>query len=133
MPLERVSKKFKDISFTFKANPVNKDLIVLNNANAIARSVRNLIATYPGERFFDQDLGTDTQRLVFEQFDTLTASDIRSQIEQTLELYEPRIKLVKVDIESDYDAQEFNVTIKYDIIGLNVEPQILDFSIQPNR
>jgi len=133
MPLERVSKKFKDISFTFKANPVNKDLIVLNNANAIARSVRNLIATYPGERFFDQDLGTNAQRLVFEQFDTLTASDIRSQIEQTLELYEPRIKLVKVDIESDYDAQEFNVTIKYDIIGLNVEPQVLDFSIQPNR
>lgn len=133
MPLERVSRSFKDLSFTFKANPINGDLLVLKDAAAIARSVRNLVATYPGERFFDQNLGSDIYRVVFEQFDTLTSTEIKSQIETTLSLYEPRIKVKKVNVANDYDALEFNVTITYDIIGLDIPPQEISFALQPNR
>ena len=52
MPVQRVSKAFKDISATFQINPLNRDLIQLKNTNAIARSIRNLIMTVPGERPF---------------------------------------------------------------------------------
>jgi len=133
MPLERVSKSFKDLSLTFKSNPVNGDLLVLKDAAAIARSVRNLVATYPGERFFNQNLGSDIYRVVFEQFDVLTSTEIQSQIETTLSLYEPRIKVDSVKVENDYEALEFNVTIKYDIIGLSEQPQEISFALQPNR
>ena len=133
MPLERVSKSFKDLSFTFKANPINGDLLVLKDAAAIARSVRSLVATYPGERFFNPNIGSDIYKVVFEQFDTLTSTEIKSQIETTLSLYEPRIKVRKVNVENDYDALEFNVTITYDIIGLDIPPQEISFALQPNR
>ena len=58
MPLERVSPGFKDISMTFQANPLNFDLIGLKNENAIARSVRNIVFTLPGEKFFDPEFGS---------------------------------------------------------------------------
>ena len=51
MPVERVSKGFKDISSSFQVNPLNEDLIAIKNETAIARSIRNLILTYTGERF----------------------------------------------------------------------------------
>ena len=133
MPLERISKSFRDISLSFKSNPINGDILTLTNAGAIARSVRNLVATYPGERFFNPTLGSDIQRSTFEQFDTLTSSEIKSQIETTLEIYEPRIKLVSVDVANDYELLEFNVTIKYKIIGIQEQPQALTFTLQPSR
>ena len=57
MPVERVSKGFKDISSSFQVNPLNEDLIAIKNETAIARSMRNLILTYTGERFFNPLLG----------------------------------------------------------------------------
>ncbi len=54
MPLERVSQGFKDISMTFQTNPLTSDLIALKNENAIARSIRNIVFTIPGEKFFDE-------------------------------------------------------------------------------
>ena len=53
MPLERVSQGFKDVSMSFLSNPLNDDLIALKNEQAIARSIRNIVFTFPGEKFFD--------------------------------------------------------------------------------
>lgn len=133
MPLERISKSFKDLSLTFKSNPINKDLLVLNNSAAIARSIRNLVSTYPGERFFDQRLGSDITRVTFEQFDELLPLEVKSQIETTLQLYEPRVEVDSVKVENDFDAMEFNVTIKYNIIGIESPPQEISFALQPSR
>lgn len=58
MPLERVSQGFKDISATFKSNPLTNDVVDLKNASVIARSVRNIVMTVPGEKFFDPDFGS---------------------------------------------------------------------------
>ena len=66
MPLERVSQVFKDVSMTFQSNPLNSDLIGLKNATAIARAVRNIIMTEPGEKFFDEDYGSRVLKLLFE-------------------------------------------------------------------
>ena len=57
MPLERSSVGFKDISLSLKRNPITKDLLVLKNESAIARSVQNLVLTIQGEKIFDPDLG----------------------------------------------------------------------------
>ena len=59
MPLQRVSQGFKDISMTFQENPLNNDLIALKNENAIARSIRNIVFTLPGEKFFDPNFGSN--------------------------------------------------------------------------
>jgi phage baseplate assembly protein W len=133
MPLERVSRGFKDISMSFQANPLNYDLIALNNTSAIARSVRNLVLTYPGERFFNENLGSKVSRSLFENIDDVTASVIKDEIKNTIENYEPRVELTNVIVAPNYDYNEFNVTIEYVIVGIDVPPQQLSFALQPTR
>ena len=133
MPLERVSKGFKDLSMTFQVNPINYDLIALKNETAIARSIRNLVFTYPGERFFNENLGSKVSRSLFENIDDVSASIIRDEIKNTIEAYEPRVKLISVDVAPNYENNEFGVVINYRIIGIDVLPQQLSFALQPTR
>lgn len=133
MPVERVSKGFKDLSMSFQVNPINYDLIALKNETAIARSIRNLVLTYPGERFFNQNLGSNIGRALFENIDEISASTIRDEIENTINNYEPRVDLINVVVDPDYDNNNFNVTINYNIVGIDVLPQQLSFALQPTR
>ena len=96
MPVERVSQGFKDISMTFKQNPLNNDLIVIKNENAIARSIRNIVLTLPGEKFFNENFGSNVSKLLFENLDVLTASQIEDEITTSIVNYEPRVSLVKL-------------------------------------
>jgi len=133
MPVERVSKGFKDLSMTFQANPLNYDLIALKNETAIARSIRNLVFTYPGEKFFNENLGSKVSRLLFENMDDISSSIIKDEIENTIRSYEPRVNLISVEVNPNYEENEFNVTIQYKIIGIDALPQQLSFALQPTR
>ena len=123
MPVERVSRGFKDLSMTFKSNPLNNDLIGLKDSNAIARSVRNIVMTYPGEKFFQPDFGSKVSRLLFENVDDITASQIKEEIEFSIVNYEPRVSLRDVRVIADNDNGSFDATITYDIVGADVDPQ----------
>lgn len=133
MPLERVKTDFKDLSMTFQVNPLNYDLIVLKNETAIARSIRNLVLTSPGERFFNPLLGSRVSKLLFDNVDSFTASEIKIEIEYTINTFEPRVELIDVLVDPNYDNNEFNVTVTYKIVGINVPPQQLVFALQPTR
>ena len=133
MPLERVSQGFKDISMSFKSNPLTNDLIALKNENAIARSVRNIVFTLPGEKFFNENFGSRISKLLFENVDDLTASSIKDEIERSIRNNEPRVRLRSVKTLPNFENNEFDVTITYDIIGADVPAQQLEFVLQPTR
>ena len=133
MPLERVSRGFKDISMSFEVNPINADIIGVKNDTAIARSIRNLVLTTPGERFFNEDLGSGVSEVLFDVLDDISGAVIRDEIEQTIIRFEPRVKLTDVKVKPDYENNEFNVTITYDIVGMDALPQQLNFALQPTR
>ena len=133
MPVQRVSKGFLDVSASFKINPINSDVIVTRNENAIARAIRNLVFTLPGEKPFQPLIGSNVSNLLFENLDRITASSIQSEIEDTLNNYEPRISLRTVKVTPNFDSNEFNCVINYDIIGIDVLPQQLSFALQPTR
>lgn len=133
MPIERVSSEFKDLSMSFQVNPLNYDMIALKNGTAIARSIRNLVFTLPGERFFNENLGSRVSRSLFENIDEFSASTIEDEIRNTIRIYEPRVNLTSVVVSPNYDDGEFNVTIQYKIVGIDVLPQQLSFALQPTR
>ena len=133
MPLERISIGYKDLSMSFKQNPLNNDLIVLRNENAIARSIRNIILTIPGEKFFNEDFGSNVSKLLFDNLDPLTALEIKEQITFSIVNYEPRADLLQVDVVPDYDDGEFDVVITYKIVGVDAAAQQLSFALQPTR
>ena len=133
MPVERVSRGFKDISMTFQANPLNNDLIAIKNENAIARSIRNIVFTLPGEKYFNPNFGSKISKVLFENIDDITASVIVDEIKESIRNYEPRVKLLDVQAFPNFDNNQFDVNITYEIIGADIEPQDLQFALQPTR
>lgn len=133
MPVQRISRSFKDISMSFKVNPLTDDLIAIKNQTAIARSIRNLVLTAPGERFFNNDVGSRVNELLFENMDDLTASSIQSEIENTIQNYEPRVNLLTTKVSANPDSYEFDVIITYEIVGIDAQAQQLSFALQPTR
>ena len=135
MPLERVNSGFKDLSMSFQANPLSKDLIALKNANAIARSVKNIVFTLPGEKFFNQNFGSRITASLFENINDITANIIVDEITESLVRYEPRVQLIEEGVRAfpNYDNNTFDVIIVYEIIGADVPPQQLEFVLESNR
>ena len=133
MPLERVSQGFKDISMTFQSNPLNDDLIALKNENAIARSIRNIVFTLPGEKFFNSYFGSRITESLFDNIDEITATIIVDEIRESIETYEDRVQLIDVLADPNFENNGFDVTITYEIIGRNVPAQELQFVLQSSR
>ena len=133
MPVQRLSRGFKDLSASFQTNPLSNDLIALKNESAIARSVRNLVLTIQGERPFQPILGTGVNNLLFDNMDKLTASSIRSELRTTIENYEPRVEINEIIVEPDFEGNAFHVTLQYFIIGMDVPEQELTFALEPTR
>ena len=120
MAIQRKSRAFKDISFSFEPHPVTKDLPILANERAIARSVRNLIETLPSERFFDSNLGTPIREMLFENFSASDVMIIEDMVVQTLRNYEPRVGDVGVEVDAVPDSNSLNVKVLFDIVGLSL-------------
>ena len=133
MPIERVSQGFKDISMTFQSNPLNDDLIVIKNENAIARSLRNIVYTLPGEKFFDEPFGSRITESLFDNIDDITSSIIVDEIRQSITNYEPRVKLEDVKAYPDFENNGFDVVIRYEVIGADIPLQELQFVLQSSR
>ena len=133
MPTQRVSKSFKDLSMSFKFNPFSGDLIALKNENAIARAVRNIVLTTPGEKLFDPDFGSSVGEILFENVDDITAVSIQDEIRNCLNNYEPRVDLVDVNVDPNFDENQFDVKITYRIVGIDIPPSQLEFALLPSR
>ena len=133
MPVQRRSQGFLDLSASWQNNPLSNDLITLKNENAIARSVRNLILTTQGERPFQPVLGSNVNNLLFENMDKLTAAALKDEIRNTIENYEPRVEIEDIIVDPNFENNEFNVTIQYYIVGIDVPEQELSFVLESTR
>jgi len=133
VPAQTFSKGFKDISLSFKKHPVTDDLLVLKNEDAIKRSVQNLVRIQVGEVFFNRLLGTRISGSLFELATDNYVDPIKSEIETTIKNFEPRVKLTDVAFNSTPDQNSIDVTIFYDIVGLNAPNQSVNFILEPTR
>ena len=128
-----ISRAFKDISLSFTRHPVTNDITVLKNEDAIKKSVKNLCQTSINERFFNPLIGTRIGRALFEINDPDISEFLEEDIENTLKNYEPRIKVKSVSVESEMDSHELNIKVEYDIVGLPLPLQNIEFLLQPSK
>ena len=133
MPQQRVKRKYKDISMSFENNPLNDDLVSLTDTSAIARSIRNIVFTQPGEKFFNPDFGSRISESLFENVDEVSALAIEDEIKSSIINFEPRVNLSFVNVKPNPDDNEMNVTIEYEITGIDIPPQQLEFVLLPTR
>jgi len=133
MAIQRKSRAFKDISLSFSPHPVTKDLPVLVNERAIARSVRNLVETIPTERFFNSLIGTNVRDSLFEGYTPLIATVIEDKIRTTIYNNEPRVGNVDVEIQGLPDSNTLDIKVSFNIIGLDLPIQNFTFILEPTR
>jgi phage baseplate assembly protein W len=112
---------------TFSKNPVTKDLVVLKNEEAIKQSVKNLVLTQVGERFFNPYLGTNTTSYLFELSSSFAENALIQEIESVLQTNEPRINLSNISVIADEDMNSFECFIEYLIVGIPEALQTVDF------
>ena len=128
-----ISRAFKDISLSFTRHPVTNDITILKNEDAIKKSVMNLCRTSINERFFNPLIGTRIGQSLFELNDPDIAEFLEQDIENILKNYEPRIKVNSVNAESLVDSYELNIKVEYDIVGLPLPIQNIEFLLQPSK
>ena len=133
MAIQRKSRAFKDISLSFSPHPVTKDLPVLVNERAVVRSVRNLVETIPTESFFNSLIGTDIRDTLFSNFDRMNVMMIEDQIREVLGNFEPRVSNVGATVKARPDYNTLEVTVLFDIIGLDLPQQSFAFILEPTR
>ena len=128
-----VSRSFKDISLSFTRHPVTNDITVLRNEDAIKKSVINLIRTKINERFFNNLIGSSVDDTLFELNNSYDSSYLREEIITLLKNFEQRISLTNVFIENDLDSNDLFIQIEYDIVGIPLPTQNIEFILQPTR
>lgn len=133
MPAVRISRRFKDISLSFRRHPVTNDVVALTNEDAIKRSVRNLVETINNERPFNSLVGSEVRNSLFEPADRDILTRLEVEIETSIKNFEPRVNLRSVLASHPPDSNEITVEITYDIIGLPLPTQEVTFILQPTR
>ena len=129
----KVSRAFKDISLSFKKHPVTNDVTVLRNEDAIKKSVINLTRTRINERYFNELLGTSIADNLFENMGSGLETALEEEISTLLGNYEPRIELNSVYVIANRDFNELSIQVSYDIVGLPIPSQTIEFLLQPTR
>ena len=129
----KVSRAFKDISLSFKKHPVTNDVTVLRNEDSIKKSVINLTRTRINERFFNDLLGTTIADNLFENMGSGLETALEEEISTLLGNYEPRIELNSVYVIADQDSNELSIQVDYNIVGLPIPSQTIEFLLQPTR
>ncbi len=128
-----VSRSFKDLSITFDKHPITDDLMVVKDFVAIKKSVQNLLTTYPGERFFNPNVGSRITRLLFDPVDYINSTSIRSEIEYTIGAFEPRVLLNSVSVEPNFNEDGYDIVINYSIVGLEEKTDSIDLFLERTR
>lgn len=123
---------YKDIDMSFKANVLTKDVGKKFDVNAVKQSLKNVLLTQKGEKPFNPNYGSGIYDLLFEPMDYLVSSVMQKEIETTIENYEPRVELIDVECEPNFDLEQYEIRIEFYVIGVK-EPQVYTNVLQRLR
>ena len=124
---------YKDINITFKKHPITDDLVVSKDASAIKQAIVNLLLTNKGERLMNPTYGSDIRSYLFEPMDYGTANQIKNNISDTIETFEPRIRVLQISATPNFDDNGFDITMTYSIVGTDTPPVTVDFFLSRTR
>lgn len=114
---QRSAARYKDFYSNLESHPVRKDLFVLEDADAVKTSIKNLLFTDYGERFFQPDLGAGIKRLLFENITAETEYVLKRKIEVSIRNFEPRVNLLEVYVNGVPDENGYAVTILFSLVN----------------
>lgn len=123
---------FSDLDLDFLPHPTTGDVVKKTGVDALKRSVRNLILTNFYDRPFRSYIGSNAQKLLFENANPLTANFLKDAINEVLTNYEPRIAVRGIQVNFDIDNNGYNVVIAFSIVNNNL-PVVINLFLERIR
>ena len=125
--ISRNVRQYKDLDLFFDKKNVSKDITKLTDIAAVKRSIRNLVLTNHYEKPFHPEIGSGVRDMLFEPMSALTAHVLTRKIEDVIENFEPRAKIIGVSAQPNLDRNEYRVTINFFV--LNAPTELVDLTL----
>lgn len=109
---------FSDFLINFDQNPVTGYLATVTDEMAVKQSIRNLILTATGERFYHSIKGSRVPHSLFEPNTPATLDMIGQLARETIEMYEPRATVHDIRVNETLDSNTYALTIVFSIINI---------------
>ena len=129
----RAAQKYKDLDLNFKLVSSTKDVNRVTDVLAVKRSVRNLVLTNHFEKPFHPEIGSGVRDILFEPMTPITASILATAVEDVIENYEPRARLIGVRAFPNLDQNAYNITVEFFVVNAPTEVITLDVMLEVLR
>ena len=123
---------YSDFYSNFDLELVKKDLLSYKNEDSVKRSIRNILLTDKGERFFNPTFGSDIRKMLFENFSPSTEQVIADLIKTAIGNHEPRANVIDVNVSGDHDQNSMYINIVFSVIN-KAEPVTLELILNRIR
>ena len=128
---------YRDFSLFFTKNPVTGDVSTLTDVADIKRSIRNLVLTNEFDRPFHPEIASHVRDLLFQPFTAITYNLLRNRIDKVLEIYEPRAKLTRIEIDDrefqNLDNSTLSVKIFFTLLNAPTNEENVDIMLERIR
>ena len=125
--IDRNVRQYKDLDLFFGKKQASNDINKVTDIQAVKRSVRNLVLLNHYEKPFHPEIGSGVRDVLFELMTPLTSHSLAVEIEDVIENFEPRAKVIGVSAQPNLDRNEYQVTINFFI--LNAPTELVDLTL----
>ena len=129
--IDRNVRQYTDLDLFFSKKATSKDISKVTDIQAVKRSIRNLVLTNHYEKPFHPEIGSVVRDMLFEPMTPITANILARKIEDVIENFEPRAKLVGIRALPNLDRNEYEVTIEFYVI--NTPTELVDLTVMLER
>jgi phage baseplate assembly protein W len=126
------TRNFVDLDLNFVIHPIRKDISTYKAEYAVINSVKNLILTNHYEKPFRPQVGSNIRRLLFENIDSIIAAQIERAVTETIENFEPRVSVSKINAIPDPDNNRYNLRLEFFVIN-QTSPITINFFLERIR
>ena len=128
---------YRDFSLFFTKNPVTGDVSTITDVQDVKRSVRNLVLTNEFDRPFHPEIASHVRDLLFQPFTAITYNLLRNRIDKILEIYEPRARLTRIEIDDrefqNMDNNTLSVKIFFTLLNAPTNEENVDIMLERIR
>ena len=125
--IDRNLRQYKDLDLFFAKTQASKDVRKVTDIAAVKRSVRNLVLLNHYEKPFHPEIGSGVRGILFEPMTPLTAHILTRKIEDVIENFEPRARLISVRAQPNLDRNEYECTIEFFVV--NTPTELVDLTV----
>ena len=129
---QRSSRIYKDLNLDFQVNTATKDIQKITDVESVKRAVRNLVNLNHYEKPFHPEIGSNLRAMLFENMTPQMNVLISRQIEELIQNYEPRARLIQVKTLPLFDRNAYAVSINFQVVN-QPEPVVVETLLERLR